>query len=480
MRTLTWAVIAMEGRRESSEYPFTLKSIDDPNWWLRIPAEARNMDRDLARRYIQEIQDDEERDRQFIVQVGSLFKDSGFDRVGFMFLATDSPDALTQYVAKDHSFAIGLDQTMVVLFSFVFAPLMNARLTNRANLSWVMPLHDFVLKMFARQEYPEIDRRILTLGGENPGLDPFVKIARAAAEQFLIAHELGHVFYNHPKKKSDLRLLVAECGGSGDDIAKFDQIAEYEADDWAAQLVVRIAGDDPTKKALAYYIPAIYFGIFALARQLYEPRDVLGQVLRDSHPNPWTRAERLKNQITLNEEDRHNPLIALLSDLFGLIAQEWANPSFQESAEILRQRLATAPPSPLELQKRLPLERRLETFASNLEWAAFGRQVLLIINVAFYAAAIALVWSHLEDRENLLLKWLLLPASAIGVVLAVACSKFAVYSAIRRRRTSAFGESFGLLPSSGVSLAIFTFFLRVSRVMFFIAAVILALMFLLF
>jgi hypothetical protein len=468
-------MMTLEAMRDSGDYPFTFENLDDPDWWRRFPDSVRErITQEEAAHHIQEILDGEEAIRQFILQAASLYKGSGLDRAGIVFLSTDAPDGITAYVKKDHSFAIGLDHSMTVLFSVVFSSLLDSAIRRKENLTWVMALHDFVAKIFAKQYSPAMDQRILERRYA-PTIEAFATKATTMAERFLIAHELGHIYLDHPKQRRALLASLTEGADKGAALVKFDQDAEYEADAWGAQLVRRITGTDPLGLALANYVPQIYFGIFSMARQLYVPRDVLGRVLRDSHPDPWERTQRLasqavssKNPLDAADYDRH---CGLLSQLFSVIADERHNPVFLGAAAVFRRRLAEAPPSPDKLRERLSLPERLQRYSSHTETAAFVRQALLQVNVIYYVASAAALWSRADHP------WLSFSISVIGLALAAVCFRLSAYMAAQRWTVAAYGESFGLLPRGGIYIGQAALLLKISAYAFCIAALVLGLMF---
>ncbi len=473
MAALPRAVITLEARREDSGgYPFTLESLDDPNWWLRLPETVRHqVTREEAKHHIQEILDAENAIRQFISQAAGLYKESRFNRVGIVFFATEAPDAVTTYVKKDDSFAIGLDHSMTVLFAVVFAALLDAKIRHEDNLTWVMALYDFVVMIFARQYSPGIDQRILERR-YSPTIEAYTKKAAAMAERFLVAHELGHIHLDHPNQR---RMLLASLPANADkdvELAMFDQNAEFEADEWAAQLLRQTSDADPLSLALASYVPQIYFGIFSMARQLYVPHDVLGKVLRDSHPDPWERTIRLA-KLAASDEKKASAIAGssekcqLLAGLFSAVADERHNAAFLSAARVFRRRLAEAPPSPEELTKRLPLSERLERFSGYFTNAAFIRRILLYTNAVYYFASAAALASRADYPAFLLV------LSVIGLVLAALCFKLSAYTARQRWIAASYGESFKLLPRGGVYIAQTAFLLKFSAVGFCIAAIVL-------
>jgi hypothetical protein len=477
MAASTKAVITLEARREDSGgYPFTFESLDDPDWWLRFPKTVRpQVTREEAEHHIQETMDGENAIRQFIAQAADVYRGSRFDRVGIVFLATEAPDAVTTYVKKDDSFAIGLDHSMTVLFSVVFSALLDAKIRYEENLTWVMALHDFVVKIFARRSSSAIDERILERR-YSPTLEAYSKKASTIAERFLVAHELGHIYLDHPNQK---RMLLASLPANVDkeaELAKFDQKAEFEADEWGAQLLRQAAGTDSLNLALANYVPQIYFGIFSMARQLYVPRDVFGKVLRDSHPDPWERTIRLAKWAASGEKE---PLAAgdyskkcqLLAELFSAIAYERHNPVFLGAAGDFRRRLAEAPPSPEELAKRVPLSERLERFSGYIMNSAFIRRALLQISAFYYLASVAALASRADYPSFLLL------LSVAGLILATLCFKLSAYTTRQRWSAASYGESFGLLPRGGIYIAQTAFLLKISAFAFCIVAVVLGLVF---
>jgi hypothetical protein len=479
MAASTKAIITLEARREDSGgYPFTFESLDDPDWWLRFPETVRHdVTREEAEHHIREIMDRENAIRQFIAQSAGLFEGSRFDRVGVVFLATDAPDAVTTYVQKDNSFAIGLDHSMTVLFSVVFSALLDAKIRCDENLTWVMALHDFVLKIFARQSSSAIDQRILERRYA-PSIEAYAKEAAAMAERFLVAHELGHIYLGHLHQR---RMLLVSLPANADreaELAKFDQNAEFEADEWGARLLRQAAGTDLLSLALASCVPQIYFGIFSMARLLYVPRDVLGKVLRDSHPDPWERTNRLVKCAASDEKKPsasadYNEKLQLLAGLFSAIAFERYDPVFLGAAEVFRRRLAEVPPWPEDIAKRLPFSERLERFSGYFENSAFIRRALLEISAVYYAASAAALALRADYPSFLLL------LSVTGLVLGTSCFKIAAYSTRQRWSAASYGESFGLLSRGGVYIAQTAFLLKISAFAFFIVALVFGSLFLL-
>jgi hypothetical protein len=463
---LTDASIALKARRRAKPYPFTLENLEDPAWWQRMPEPVRLMNRDVARRYVQKMQDDEESNRQFIALVGARQNIRDSDRIDFSYLATNEPDALTIHVPEDNSYAIALDQTMSVFFDYVFSSLLDACYLRHKNLTWVEPMLDFVLKSIARQESLRIDQKILSRQRlEIAALETFKELARSMAEQFLILHELAHIALDHTNKRA---ALAVASGNARDALAKFDQDAEYEADDWAANVLWQSAVDDAVKRPLAAYIPALYFGLFALARQLYFPRDVLGEALRDAHPNPWGRAQRLKRQVVHGSS---SPVAPVLADALSRVEREWRNPSFKVAAWRLRRRLEKAPPHPEELEKRVPFEDRMRAFEADLIWAKVRRRLLGYANLMFYGAIGMMLLSRRDQLSNYA------PALAtLAVVLVIACFYVASASKQRRWHAQAYAESLSL-PARAIYIGQLTLLLNVSAFGFGLSAFVLAVMY---
>jgi hypothetical protein len=431
----------------------------------------------------------EEKPRQFIGNIAHRLNTARLNRVDFMFLAGDIPEAVTYYVDNDESYAIGLDHSWIILFSTVFSSLLHARLKGEKSLYWVMSLHDTAVMSFANKSSPEIDNRILKRGQEQLYLQGITKKAEETAEQFLIAHELGHIHLNHFQTKKALRIASTDPDTKEDVISRFEQSAEYEADDWAAHLLEQIAGDDPLEKVLAYHVPSIYLGIVALLNQLYVPRDLsiylgifelkkqlfvpLGEQLRqklmDSHPEPWSRAERLEHRIPTDETGPADPLARALADLRRLLARERTYPPFRAAAAKLRARLEEAPPHPKVLQKKVSEQILRNAYVFSLERFARYRHALGRVNVFYYGACVVAVWLSSSYLNSSLTKLLFGALSLTGFGLAGGSHWAARRANVWRAHIYAVGEAVGIMTGAHVSQL--RFLLKISSYLFAAAAI---------
>ncbi len=336
----TRALIALEAQGRFADYPIEDRLVREAFQGAgelqgeRLQA-ARDLLKDLTTR---DNRQHEQFVRQFFTDMGGRYPRSGFDRLGFVFFNTDSPDAIALHDREDDSYAIGLDYGMIGLFAFTFTPLLHSRLRNLENLTWVSALVDIVLLQF--HGYREgVQRRSYSRMIEGHYLNEVGSLALQMVVKFVLAHELGHIHLGHFKDQQATRLNALGTGGESEEISTFAHAAEYEADAWAAQVLRQLAGPGAVEVALAHYVPAIYFGIFALAKALYVPRTPLGRHIRDAHPDPWQRAQRLL-PTDVPGTGAPDPLASAIGDLLGLIAAEGSNSTFAFAADWLRSRLA--------------------------------------------------------------------------------------------------------------------------------------------
>lgn len=272
--------------------------------------------------------------RDFIHTMDTLYPNSGFRRVGFAFFNTDVPNAVTFHVEVDDSYAIGLDYGSVSLFAFTFPTLLYSRLNNLENLEWVTALLDIIQIQLLEDDGSSKQRSMRRLMREHE-LEAVSSRALEMTFRFVIGHELAHYHLQHFRNKRATRLNTIGTGTPQDRVSTFDPNSEFEADAWAADALLKFARDNPLKHTLARYIPGLMFGVQSLAWAIYEPRTSLGRHVKDSHPDPWQRAQRLLPQ-NQQAERSPDPVIQAISDLPGVIAQERGNTAFKAAAAHVR------------------------------------------------------------------------------------------------------------------------------------------------
>jgi hypothetical protein len=277
---------------------------------------------------------------KFLETIAQHYRNSGFERFGFIFFNTNSPNAIVLHNSKDDSYAIGLDYGMMSLFAFTFPVLLHARLQNLENLTWLTALVDIFQRQYLMAEenaqQREVNRLIQTRYLEAPS-----SLALTMTLQFLIAHELAHTYLGHSSFKEQTRVSGVGTGNENEEVCTYNHAQEYEADAWGAAALRQIAGSSPIEQTLARYIPCLYLGIFSLVKMFYVPDTPIGKHLQDSHPDPWDRAQRLL-PTDVSEGESADSICRAVSELPRLIATERENPAFQAAAQHMKMRFPAA------------------------------------------------------------------------------------------------------------------------------------------
>jgi hypothetical protein len=104
-----------------------------------------------------------------------------------------------------------------------------------------------------------------------------------AIEEFVITHEIGHIYLGHTKEKSRYALPLND--GTTLSVIKNDHKQEYQADIWALQRLIarakELEGDDPSRILRTCSGALMFLNIGLMIEALAESRK---KPIRDSHP----------------------------------------------------------------------------------------------------------------------------------------------------------------------------------------------------
>jgi hypothetical protein len=123
------------------------------------------------------------------------------------------------------------------------------------------------------------------------------------AARFLLAHEVGHICLDH-FARGHPSLLALHPDAPSRAVSAFDHELEFEADAWAAETTLQVAGDDVQRQTLAVVTPLLFFAMMAFVDRLHTTTNPLGQTLRASHPSAH---ERLRRRWRFASEQTHIP-----------------------------------------------------------------------------------------------------------------------------------------------------------------------------
>ncbi len=230
-----------------------------------------------------------------IAEVATAFPAAGLQGVDFQFVPTYTPNAFTARVAKDDSYAIGLDYAVPNLLHtlFVAAMLANqtgnfdffgtgcARLVSLFHVGRPAPglEEDLLMLHEVYRNTPESTRAIIDGFGQS-------------VVEFVITHELGHIALGHFLRAKAPSLSTPQAGPI--DVSAFDHQREFDADAWAMEALLRVAGDDPRRLTFAAAVPFLSMTMMSFASRLHKPATDIGRLLRDTHPPEAERAARLR------------------------------------------------------------------------------------------------------------------------------------------------------------------------------------------
>jgi len=230
-----------------------------------------------------------------IAEVVAAFPEAVFPHIDFQFVRTGTPNAFATHVAKDDSYAIGLDHGVMNLLHVLFVAAMAAHQVHDFNIFGVSAARMVGLFFLGKPADDLEDDVELLHGLYTRSSDSTRSIIDGFAEtavRFVIAHELGHVALSH-FRQGRASSFQMHPGGMAD-ISAFDHEREYEADAWAAAALLKIAHNDVRRLTLAGAVPFLCFTIMAFVSRLHEPATELGRLLRSSHPSDELRATRLR------------------------------------------------------------------------------------------------------------------------------------------------------------------------------------------
>ncbi len=71
--------------------------------------------------------------------------------------------------------------------------------------------------------------------------------------------------------------------------------AEFEADLWAVESLLKVAGDDFKAQTLTIMSPFLMFTIFDMLARFYKPRNEIAVAMQASHPSYAERAAHLRD-----------------------------------------------------------------------------------------------------------------------------------------------------------------------------------------
>jgi Zn-dependent protease with chaperone function len=198
----------------------------------------------------------EERQREaalrHIAEVAAAFPAAGLQAIDFQFVRTSTPNAFTARVAKDDSYAIGLDHAVPNLLHTLFVAALLAHQCGEFKLFGVCAAR-LVGLFFIGQAVEGLEDDMWTLNDvyqRTPAstrsiVDGFGE----AVVQFVITHELGHVALGHFARATAPSLTTPSAGTI--DVSAFDHQREFDADAWAMEAMLQIAGKDVRRLTFA-------------------------------------------------------------------------------------------------------------------------------------------------------------------------------------------------------------------------------------
>ncbi len=215
--------------------------------------------------------------------------------VDFEFVRTDTPNAFAAYHPDDNSYAIGFDHGLWSMFGTLFIAAGVACDYDKFDLLLGVAQR-LTLTFFGNVALPpsEAEEVILAMYSRTPPLiKKLSELAGPMCVRFLIGHEVGHIELGHLTGGHAKRYRFA-VGGPEIPVSAVEWQSEFEADSWAAEAILKLAGDDLMAKTLAVTTPVVFCELIALVERLYQPSSDLGQLLRASHPPTTQRADRLR------------------------------------------------------------------------------------------------------------------------------------------------------------------------------------------
>jgi hypothetical protein len=230
-----------------------------------------------------------------IAEVAAAFPSAGLQAIDFQFVPTSVPNAFTARVAKDESCAIGLDHGVLGLLHPLMVLAMLAQQFGKFGIFGEGAAR-LVSLFFIGRPVDGLEADLRMLGDKYANADDSTRQIIDGFGQgvvdFVIAHELGHVALGHFLRAKAPTLASPTDGPMA--VSAFDHEREFEADAWAMEALLLVAGGDVRRLTFAVAAPFLSMTMLSYVARLHEPTTDVGRLLRATHPPERERAARLR------------------------------------------------------------------------------------------------------------------------------------------------------------------------------------------
>jgi hypothetical protein len=230
-----------------------------------------------------------------LIEIGNF---AGLDLrdLAFVEVLLGTPSAYTFRDPNDGSMAIGMDPGYwhMILLSYLLA-----RMGKQHNDEfWFMGVEYKATQYFymgqdnGGSELIDYANEIIARSG--PGVREMTENFVGAAISMILAHEVGHIALGHVGEGERFRLYPGSSDKTEASIFQ-DKRKELEADAWAAECLLGMAGNNFKEKTLAVTVPVLLFWLRAVPPLFLQPSTELGRSETNHYPSNSTRARALQH-----------------------------------------------------------------------------------------------------------------------------------------------------------------------------------------
>lgn len=235
--------------------------------------------------------------RTRLMEIGA-FAGLDLSDIGYVEILLGTPTALTFRDDNDGSLAIGIDPGFwhMILLSYLLA-----RMANQVDDHfWFLAL-EFKVSQFFYVGQDTGGAQIIEYANDivaksDPGVREMAEAYVGAALSMILAHEVGHIALGHFGAGEGEKFRLDPESDHQNEASIFrDQAKELKADEWAAECLLALAGDNFKEQTLAVTVPALMFWLLAIPPLFIRPPTEIARAVARHHPSNARRALALQS-----------------------------------------------------------------------------------------------------------------------------------------------------------------------------------------
>jgi hypothetical protein len=219
-------------------------------------------------------------------------------------VASTTPNAFTVH-EPDDSYGIAFDDALYDMLTILTMAAVAAFNARDLQVYSRFCFHVFQLYFLAPNPSIVADyEQLATMytGMERP-LQAMIGDVRDTCSRFIVAHEAAHIALGH-FKTDKAAVYKFQPDLQATEISAFDYACEFEADAWAANLLLRLAAGNTRAEIATIQTPPLLMTFLAHLGTLGEGMAILSDKLRERHPPEDQRRAKLRAAATRNSLGR--------------------------------------------------------------------------------------------------------------------------------------------------------------------------------